>query len=141
MTWGPGQGIPGEATRGDQATVLLCQAVNIHPAIVVRDVDLATVGDGRIEFVEEELDVPLLRVPEDLDGMAAVGIGNEVVGIVDKEAAVGDGGVGVAVRDSTEKESGSGGVAIAGHRAEAAGHSTRAVRNIHGGKFVALGEV
>src|ERR1700722_5839699 len=103
MTWGPGQGIRGEATRDDQATVLLCQAVNIHCAIVVRGVDLATVGDGRIEFVEEERDVPLLRVPEDLDCMAAVGVGNEVVRIVDKEAAVGNGGVGVAVRDSAEK--------------------------------------
>ncbi len=117
------------------------QAIHINAAVVVGDVDLATVDDGRIEFVEQERNVPLLRVPEDGDRLAAVGIGDAVVRIVDEQAAVGDGGVGVAVRDSAEKQRGSGGGSVAGHGAEAAGHATRGICNIRRCKFVALCEV
>ncbi len=117
------------------------QSIHVDAAVVVGDVDLAAIDDGRVEFVEEELNIPLLRVPEDGDGLAAVGIGDPVIRVVDEEAAVGDGGVGVAVRDGAEQQRGAGRGSVAGHGAEAAGHPAWGICNIRRCKFVALGKI
>ena len=96
------------------------RSIHVDASVVVGDVDLAAIDDGRVEFVEEELNIPLLRVPEDGDGLGAVGVGDEVVGVVDEEASVGDGGVGVAVGNGAEEERGAGGGTVAGQGTEAA---------------------
>lgn len=48
-------------------TLLLHQPVKIHAAVVVRDINLATVNHRGIKFIEQKLDAPSLRVPKDLE--------------------------------------------------------------------------
>lgn len=48
-------------------TLLLHKSVNIYAAVIVRDIDLATVNHRGIKFVEQKLDAPLLRVPKNLE--------------------------------------------------------------------------
>src|ERR1700733_9398037 len=117
------------------------QSIHVDASVVVGDVDLAAIDDGRVEFVEEELNIPLLRVPEDGDGLAAVGIGDPVIRVVDEETAVGDGGIGVTIGNGTEQQRGAGRGSVAGHGTETAGHPARGICNIRRCKFVALGKV
>jgi len=77
------------------------QLVEVYTAVVVGHVDLAAVDYGRIEFVEEELNAPALRVPEDVQ----VTVRSKVHGIVDEKAAPYDIAVGVSVGDGADEDS------------------------------------
>jgi hypothetical protein len=70
--------------RRHAASQLWRKCVNIHATVIVRKIDPSVPYRRWQKFVEEVLNIPLLRVPKDSQCLASVCVRDQVFGVISK---------------------------------------------------------